>query len=418
MLSKDAKKIKVINISRLFGLVLAWLVANPAWGYNNLPVTEPFPSTVHLSKDCAESNGLANCADNMAELLNWVWSIRRPDATSPLAIQVGPGRFANFYCPDGGNHVSVRGSGRTNTVIFQEGSQSEGVLAAVSLRKCTDLDFQDLGIEGGTWGIYQGGSSRTTYTNINVTASENAWWGFPNFSDTERFVHLWFNSILTVTAGEGCASASSRCATFFGYGNEENWFYGGEITMVVPSGLRGSAVFLSDLGGGVPTFQSFGTAIRTVAASGALVDELRGVVVKSGAVFHAHGGIIAVDASAAGSDSVDIYAISNEVDAKVHTPGMAFTLKGVGSGKVARVLRRAPNSVVASPFLWGASNTPPPLTLGRDGADMFVETDCLAGGDCDSGTGNEPHLMIFSKSCAQFGAPWFDSIRGKCRGAP
>lgn len=93
-------------------------------------------------------------------------------------------------------------------------------------------------------------------------------------------------------------------------------------------------------------------------------------------------------------------------------------MKAKGAGSVTRLrgMNIAANiDSIESPFLWPSSNTLPALTGSRNGADIFVETDCNSNGDCDSGTGAEPHVMVFSKTCTISG-PWFNSTKGRCRG--
>jgi hypothetical protein len=398
----------------LFGLSTSWAV-NTA---------ETNAQAVYLRQDCGTQT--PNCFNNMEDLLNWTWNTRNPNAANPLLIDVGPGNFPDFYCsgdfqdPNKG-WVTVRGSGRENTKIVSGGRLANGGYA-VSLTGCTQLAFQDLSIAGGAAsGIYWTGAGLSSYSNIKVTGKGFAWYGgFPG-----KGVHYWFNSVLTVND----PNCGTRCAAFFDY-MHENWFFGGEIAYVgytdITSGA--AAVYLSNAATGSSELQLFGTLVRAKAASSAVLTTLTAVRADSGQTFHSHGGVISVNASAAGSANVNVFAIDNGIvadengvdpdgaHAVIHTPDTAFAMKAKGTGTVTRLKGAHPNiSSVESPFLWPSSTNPPALTGSRKGADIFVETDCNSNGDCDSGIGTEPHVMVFSKSCTTSG-PWFNSTKGRCRG--
>lgn len=53
---------------------------------------------------------------------------------------------------------------------------------------------------------------------------------------------------------------------------------------------------------------------------------------------------------------------------------------------------------------------------GEHGQDMFVETDCSSTGDCEgTGSGTEPHLMIYAETECGTTDPWFDVGLSECR---
>ena len=393
-------------LTKLITLFPLLVTSTTLWSYENLPDAGDMPDAIHLRKDCAATNpDLKNCADNMVEMLGWVWGTRNPSSTSPLMIDIGPGEYADFNCRSGG-YVTIRGSGRENTVINNSAPTINGG-AAVLVNSCTKLAFQDLTINGDDFGIqwWNGGSS--TYTNVRVAGGRFGWWDYAPFGG--KSLHYWFSSKVE-SSGD-----FNEAAALFNYG-AEHWFYGGEITFIANNlGGRSGAVVLGNTGNNTPDVHIFGTAVRAIAPPGvALGLPLIGVLVQKGA-FHMHGGIINVNASAAADTSLDAFAISNMAigsQRAVHTNETAFLVNAKGAGSAKRIAGRPGN--VGSPYLWSAGANPPSAISVKSGSDQFVENDCSVGGNCNGG-GVETHLMIANPAKCGDVDPWFDTQIGQCR---
>ncbi|VAW79317.1 hypothetical protein MNBD_GAMMA15-1232 [hydrothermal vent metagenome] len=408
--------------NKLFRFIAVFIVVvmpGYLWAYSDLPTSGTLPDVVHLRKDCANTNpDLKNCADNMSEMLNWVWSTKAPSVAAPVLINVGPGTFVEFNCNSSGN-VTLRGSGRDNTKIISSGIKPSFIDsgsgdAAVNAKNCSNLVIEDLTIEGGRYGIrwMEGGNS--VYSNVLVTGNSNAWWDFSfNLGASKpQSTHYWFSSVLRNAGG---APEGSNIATLFTY-SADHWLYGCEISAISDS-QTGSIVqraiwVRNEVSAEV---RLFGSVVRVGASPGTSVGSMgpggpKLIGVRNDNVFHMHGGIISVDATNASNSSVSVKAISSQNGFSTHTPGVSFIVNPKGSGIASRISGEG----IESPYQWPRGTNPPEIksTLGSD---LFVEIDCTSNGDCDSGTGTEPHLMIYSENCTAT-LPWFDSTRGKCRG--
>ena len=127
-------------------------------------------AVVFLRTDCTVDGAeLDNCVETMAELTDattgWIWNTRSPSpsAASPLLVDVGPGTFGQFFCPAGGGHVSVRGAGREQTVIFDP---DEGILA----NGCEALAFSNLRIESNNLGVLWVGGGSSTWDHVDIAS--------------------------------------------------------------------------------------------------------------------------------------------------------------------------------------------------------------------------------------------------------
>lgn len=402
------------------GALAGCLLATPAFAYNNLPLSGDMPDVVHLSVDCAATNSnLKNCASDVAELFTWVWATRQPSASDPLAIVAGAGTFntsgaGNVIC-DGTSisrgHVSIKGAGKDSTVFTRT-----GVGAVMSVTNCSRMTFQDFTIDGGGnntgIGWYEGGDS--VWTNVDVINAGIYAWIDDCPATGAKSLHYWYASkLISIGKGQGYQyTYRSRCG--------ETWFYGGEVVALDDNGENsGSTLVAVYADGGKGDVRLFGSSVRSIrtANSSASYTVINGVLLQSGllasngGMIHMHGGI--VNASALNpNNNQSVVGASISTSGMIHTPETAFNVVASGSG----VAVRLSGVRASSPFQWPAGNNPPTI-VSQNGSDTFVETDCLAGGDCDAGTGTETHFMIYNDSCTVSG-PWFDSSRGKCRGAP
>lgn len=394
---------KAFRLLKLIVVPLTMLAASSALATNNLPPIAPFPDVVYLRQNCGM---MQNCATTMAEVLTWTYNTRLPSASFPLLIDIGTGSFGGFTCNASG-YITLRGAGRHNTVL---GFTIVGLNLAGP--GCTRLAFQDLSIVGGDRGFEWWGGGSASYSNIEITGGQYAWWDYSSGGSQ----HYWWNSVLN--------STSSGTATFQTYGATHR-FYGGEVNLNATGGSLGypaAAVWVNDSGGVSGEIQMYGSAIRARASPGAIVVALAGVRVGFNQTFHLHGGSIGVNASAAGDANVNVEGIRSVYDSDsgtgstVHVLESAYALTGKGSGTVRRI-SSPPGVGVAAPFLWSNGPNAPPITSSQKGADMYVETDCSAAKCSGAATadGTETHLMIYNSSCATDG-PWFDVVTGRCRG--
>jgi hypothetical protein len=377
------------------------------------PSPDSDADVIHLRIDCDENGSpKTNCFESMSAVTTWLWGgggsdrAVAPSAGDSVIVVIGPGEFGQFECPSGEGFVTLRGSGREQTIVADD---DVGML----ITHCQDLSFIDLGVRGDRIGVswVGGGFSTWSDTDILVTgdtaAATTAAWGdtldggqAPNFQCGVHYFHG--SRVRAIGGGTGGASLASAFYSQCG----ESWFFGGEIlNEVTDTAAQANAVRITSGFGDVRTF---GTAIRTFVNGGnPSSGEVVGVYVNVGR-FHSHGSIINVDAQ--GATNADAIGLRVTGSGMAHTAEAAWVLTPDGSGSAVRV-ETATGGVAESPFLWQSGGAPPAITT-QHGSDLFVETDCEAT-DCTGGS--DPHLMIYSTSCGGGGGPWFDVVRQACR---
>ena len=394
------------------------VLSGSGYAANSLPLNAPFPDTVFLRHSCGN---LPNCADNMPEMLNWIWGVRQPSAGSPLLLDIGTGDFYNFNCgfistyPGIGN-LTVRGSGRENTRINNSlslpggagGSAIGNDGAAILVKDCENMAFQDFTTTNADSGVRWFGGGNATWTNVRIHGDRMGFWDTSTGSSLPAAVHYWFGSKVDVE--NTVNPLGSQSAAFFVYGGE-HWFYGGEVTLIAHStGSQVAAIYLTT-STNPGSIRLFGSLVRAIAADNAtLSDTLYGVTLAADNVFHMHGGQIAVDASKAASPDVSVWGLKGGFYGNAHTPGTAYSITAKGSGTAIRARGKG----VSDAFLWPSGPTPPAI-LGSRGKDLFVETDCDdVTGNCDGG-GDGTHLMITNSKRCGVQTPWFDTFTKQCR---
>lgn len=406
---------------KLFLLSAIFSIPNIAFAYNNLPsdnTLSPFPDIVSLRKDCSSSNQLLNnCANNMTEMLNWVWSIRQPNKLSPLRIDIGTGTFNvpadRFFCDDRGS-LTIRGSGPDNTILTAGGFNELGNSPVVAIQNCVDITFENLTIRSDQWtgssgskvGVLWADGGNSTWNNVTIQSATYGWYDtFQNCNAPGE--HYWFGSkIHTRTAGSDTVAYVTACG--------DSWFFGGELKAIVDgysyrvaAGVYATAASESIVG----NIQIFGSTIRVLTEGDGSVfrggEGYNGLRARAGSSIHMHGGIIAVRADL-GNQNQDVNGVFvADSSSKIHTPETAFTVIAGGNGTAYRVKGKA-----QSPYQWPANTTLPNITS-VTGSDTFVETDCSPTG-CQT-IGNEPHMLIYSEACQVNGEPWFDMVTRECR---
>jgi len=405
---------KSLRTTLISFIILFFLVAIPGYSAIN-----PDSTIVQLRKDCGQ---LDDCFGTMEDLLDWTWGAtgnpnpRNPTAQSPLTVLIGPGEYAPFKCTGGQNgYVSLKGSGRDVTKIV---SRNLAFMAVpVRVNGCTELAFSDLSVILSStteysigYAIWWSNGGSSVWNNVYVESSNltegvyNTAWYDNGVGDS---VHYWYNSKLRVI-GDGVGR-------FHGYESQvaESWFYGSEIEVIAKSNASGDSFVGVNTSNGQADVRLFGSVVRVHAdtSGGAVNGTLSFTGINGGTtkVVHMHGGNVSVDASAA-TGVVNATGIKGAA----HTLETAVGVKaGQGGGFATRI-----SGAAQSPTQWPPGTQPPAVTS-TTGSDLFIETDCDFNGDC-SGAGSDPHphIMVYDASCNGGTDPWFDSTRGKCRGAP
>jgi hypothetical protein len=421
---------RLFRATLFLSLVLALPLAAAAMSDPN---PDPTAAVILLRKSCG-TMPIHNCFETMEELTTtgttgWIWTMRQPSAAAPLFVDIGPGEFKQFVCngtpstPGTGpirGFVTLRGSGREQTIL-------KGTVQGARIIDCKNLSFIDIGIQGAKYGVYwtgsEGGSS--SWSNVDIVGlGTNPSVGIIGWADalcagqSTRSVHYFHGSRIRAMQASGTSpytwAIASMCA--------ENWIFGGEILIdlsgsALASNQKWSAVWID---GGL--VEAFGTAIRASVRESASSPDVAGVhILNDGAAshtvapvaFHSHGANFGLKVTSAAT--VDVVAIRAADDVHVHSPGTAYALTPGGAGKAIRVQVGSGTPMIEAPYHWSADTAPPLLSssyASKNGEDLFVETDCDANG-C-SGTGNQPHLMIYSTTCPTSN-PWWDVARNMCR---
>lgn len=389
--------------------------------FENLPVSGNMPDVVNLRTDCSSTNpDLKNCADNVGELLTWIWNTRQPTDATPLSVEIGPGNFpvpVGFFCDGlndpGRGHVSFNGSGRDVTAFVPSDVFVANVLA---IQDCDSIAFQDMAFNGDYNALavaavikWTGGGS-STWTNIDVSGTSQYLWDEKGSASGDNAIHYWFGAKFHhISVGSYGAAYSGKAG--------ESWIYNSDILSTDGGGGHAVGVYVS--GGDV---RIFGSTVRAVVPPGSTVSALLptadtlgnivgGLLANNSGQIHMHGGIVAV--RALGTGNVNIFGAMGNGTTTIHTPDTAYV--GLASGTGTSYVRTAKsgNANVAAPFQWPSSASPPAALISIDGADSFVETDCGTSGNCNGG-GSFPHMMIYSSSC-DAGNPWFDTAVNACR---
>jgi len=371
---------------------------------------------VELRSSCTENNQIIdNCFTGFPELTNWMSTIRKPDISNPLQVDIGAGTYSgglipgteislpdiNITCNPGSGYsgyTSFNGAGNNQTILSGTGS---GGSSALNITNCTDLSFSDLKITTSFYGgIYWNGGGNSRWTNIEVDTRGRAW--AEPACGTERGTHYWYSSKINV---QGVFTiAEPYLATC-----DETWFFGSEIKVSVPEGLYGGGAVTAHSNG---IIHVYGSNIRVFTESGGLVPAAFAGGTSFGGAgggeIHIHGtGIDVISAT-----GKNITALRVKDGGFIHADSSAYVMKSTG------IKTRIKNDAgtVKAAYHWAQSNQPPEV-VSENGADIFVETNCDEVSCHNVDTGLETHLLIYNENCAVAGhGPWFDVVTRKCRG--
>lgn len=415
-------------------LTLGWVLF---WATSVAASIDGTESTILVRQDCT---GLDDCVEGMDDLASQIWATNNVRQGNALLVDIGPGVFeddagrfiyppepADQECGPNDGNITLRGRGREATLLKTHMANTANFFGnpptaftgnTIWIKGCEHMGFQDMSVLANGLAVEWNGGGSSTWTNVDLHSLGDGIWSFAWYDNAnndpnkvcQRAVHYFFGSRVVSENGLFNWAYASLC--------DENWFYGGDIvarTTVASGQLLG--VFAWQQG----DIRVFGSSIRVKYEASTSLPGLLfgGANALDGGVFHMHGGII--NATSTSSADVSVIGVqSSGTGSLVHTPGTAFVIQPSGSGIATRV-RQVGAGVAMSPFLWQSGATPPsfppgseaPLVSSTDGADIFVETDCAADGDCTA-AGTQTHLMIYNETeCPQ--EKWFDVVTGRCR---
>jgi hypothetical protein len=328
---------------------------------------------------CIEAGvNLHNCFTDLNTLSSWVTNIRKPNATKPLHIDIGPGKFAGQFLCNNTNYpgyVTLQGSGMKNTVI-------EAASNPVSTTYCTQMRFSHMTLRntGNLFGVNNLGGS-TFWDNIEIDGFGYAWYDSPTTCGGTPGKHYWFNSRITSkTAANSSTAYYNAC--------DESWFFGSEITAnATVSG--GSIRTLAAVGGEVHVY---GSVIRALSGAGITTTSTTAVLASSNSNTHIHGTGIDV-ISAAGNN---VTALSASTGGNIHANSSAYNMTTGSGGTVARISNNGGH--VHAPYLWehvpdtdGNASTINTNFSTANGADQTTVTAGTSDG--------QPHLAVYSATC-------------------
>ena len=321
----------------------------------------------------------------------WMMDTRKPNASYPLHVSIGPGAFASegaqlsINCnPTDGytGYTTFTGSGSSHTVINGTHNSKKGALL---VQNCTDLNFSDLKLTTGNLygGVYWLGGGNSRWTNVTFDTKANAWYEDPLTCGATRGKHYWFSSKLNVIPDQGAAF------TYFA-NCDESWFFGSEVKATIsgtgvadPRGV----VYAKNQG----IVHLYGSNLVSMANIVSGVPAA--AMAENGGQVHIHGtGIDVIDT--AGNDIIALKVASN---GSIHANASAYNLQSTGT------ITRLSNTggSISAPYQWKQNNQPP-VIVSEHGADTAVVTDTADG---------QPHPVIYSTSCV---SNWFDTITGLC----
>ncbi|MBI3186286.1 MAG: hypothetical protein HYZ31_00290 [Gammaproteobacteria bacterium] len=376
-------------------IIGAALFSLPAFAIidNNAPIVKLRDIT---NGGCTEAGlNIDNCFTDITSLSNWVSGVRRPNASTPLVVDIGPGKFVGaFGCNslDYPGYVTLRGAGMKNTII-------EAPQSPVSTNKCVQMRFSDMTLRntGNLFGVQNLGGS-TFWDNVEIDGFGYAWFDSPSACGVNYIPgsHYWFGSKITTRSAAGSSTAYFNAC-------DVSYFFGSEIT--ANATVSGTLVrTITAVGGKVHVY---GSVIKALSGSGISTSSMYAALATGKGEIHIHGtGIDAISA-----DGNSLYVLSANSGGEIHANGSAYNLKtGVG-GSISRISNSGGH--IHAPYLWehvpntdGDINTIDTNFSSANGADQTTVT---------SGTNDgHPHVAVYSTACPTT-ARWYDQVDKVCR---
>lgn len=361
---------------------------------------------VKLRTDCSVNGSLEhNCFTNMAALTNWIWNIRnpQPSASAPLLVDIGPGTFSGgFHCANSG-YITLRGSGADKTII------KSGY--PVSSKSCTQLEFEDLTLEGDRSSSFSlvfwegGGTSR--WSNVNLIMYGYGW--VEQSCGSTPGQHYWFGSRIQAYSSFG--SLRNYIAAC-----DVTWFIGSEIVSIADTQ---AGYINSILATGAGEVHVYGSVVRTLteanvvttpySSSGGFINSFAPIAATNGGEIHLHAS--AVDAMSDEPNQINV--LSAESGGMVHANASSYNIRTGAGGSVNRIMVNSGGHIHA-PYEWehipdidGNTATVDTNFASANGADQTVVRDGTSDG--------HPHAAVYSAACPPT-ARWYDQVDKVCRG--
>lgn len=346
-------------------------------------------ASVLLQISCTvDSQHIKNCFEYSSDLTAWMRDIRRPNATSPLQVTIGPGTHADvirMICDPVTTgytgYTSFQGSGRTTTIIDGQGS------VPIRAKDCTHLSFSDMKVTSANYILWSGGGE-SRWNNVEISTGGNSW--RESECAASKGKHYWSASIFRLGEVPNGNGYTALC--------DESWFYGSEIVTETDAGL-GQSLIRAD---GAGEIHVYGGAIRALDFTSTMTL----ATAQNGGSIHIHGTGLDMLTSADATARV-FYATAGGM---IHANTSSYNLKTGSNGSIIRIEQNG--GTIHAPYQWQPL-ADPPAVASVDGADLAVETDCSST-SCDN-TGTRPHLLIYDTACTANG-PWYDIAVGQCRG--
>ena len=388
---------KIIQIATTIICLGGAILSCPAFSTLNNVASNA--SVVYLRTSCIEGASPQvirnNCFDGsnaVNELTTWIAGTRRPSASSPLSVEVGPGTYPTLTCTDWG-YTTFRGAGQSQTTFT-------GTNQGLKATRCTELEFRHLTISSSSGVLPKGvlwvGPGNSHWVDVSVIGGAYGWYeatGSTACTDNVKGnagKHYWFSSRIKATS-----NSAPLIRAYFDACGSENWFFGSELFADAPNP---TALVAAHHQQGNADSHFYGSVIRvnTNLVSGG--DFPPAAILAAAGSVHIHGTGIDVISTVPNNNIAALVTTSD--GAEIHANGAAYNLDAGQGGTIARIVKNGGH--VHAPYLWEQHSTPPNITS-VDGADVAVVT--TAGG--------APRFLIYSDACAT--SKWFDVGANACR---
>lgn len=358
----------------------------------NAPVVKLRYDNPSIPDDGCTEGGVAinNCFTGIGALNTWIRDTRMPTTAKPLLVEIGPGSYAGkFNCTDLSG-ITLRGSGRDNTV-FKGG---------MYLENCDMLSVSSLQINGSYYIIEWSGTGRSTWTDVEVIGSGIGWYDDSPTCTRPGTAHYWYASRFEVHPYlTQAATYVANCG--------EHWFQGSELTAThaalpgvpYPSAGTGNVIRASN-----SEVHVYGSVIRMLAPSvyqGTITSTVAVWAMDSGAEIHIHGTGIDVL-----SDVAIPVTVLQSTGGMIHADVSAYNLKSAAGGSVTRIYNQGGH--VHAPYQW--QHIPDPAVIPSYASTNGADTTNVTAGTSDG----HPHVSVYSSTCPS-NARWYDQVDKVCR---
>jgi hypothetical protein len=386
-----------MNLLRIFFFVTAFFscLVFPS-GVYAINDPEPVASSVTLHTTCTEKGAeMPNCFTSVATLFNWIETVRKPNGTSPLAVQVSSGTFSVVY---GETLQCNPGLGFTGNVAFKGAGRSASILvgspdaeASLQFTNCTDLSFSDLKITfpgpGAGYLVWNGGG-RSTWRSVDVEGIGAAWYD-DRACGVQRGQHFWF--------GSSVSAKFAYVAFTYNAGCDESWFIGSEVAVTGTSpqeaNVGGNAVLTASRNG---IIHAYGSILRWISPKNGIAAFAWG-----GGQIHIHG--TGIDVLPTQSNAVALKA--SGTGSVIHATQSSYNLSAPTGKSVTRIQVENGGHIHA-PYHWEhiPDSTKMPNFTSVTGADMTTEV-----------VGMDINMLVYNSQCTGSGGPWYNVALRSCR---